>query len=129
MIPSWYIGDRLSQLLSDRGMTTIGFSRVCGIHDSTLCMYTRNASGARPNQIARIAAGFEMTSDDFLASGCVKREHVMRSNVEDNTPCGYARALAIIGRNYLDADNTQLAWHDIGGCFPSIRADGRYVQK
>lgn len=129
MTPTWFIGDRLAQLIAERNTTASALSSACGIHDSTLCMYLRNASGARPNQIARIAAGCGMTPEEFLASGCRKRECVRRSNIEDKTPCGYRRALAIIGGDYLDGNNTRLAWHDRGGCFPAIRADGRYVQK
>jgi transcriptional regulator with XRE-family HTH domain len=127
---SWCIGDRLTALLEERGMTQAELSRRSGVSRQSISGYVSNEVGAGKKRIARFAEALGITPTEFMISGVYGKPRPY--NGHDTAPqsnnVGMARVRQIIGPGYIHPDNRELAIRTPPEYGAVLCEDGRYRQ-
>ncbi|MCK9327541.1 MAG: helix-turn-helix transcriptional regulator [Bacteroidales bacterium] len=128
----YYISDALVMLMSERKVTYADIERATGVSGSTLSKYRDGTFSAGRDNVTKIAQGFGMTFEEFVALPGVSPKAERKTGTVGLLPrsqqVGIRRVMEIIGRDYISPENRTPVVHVPMEYGPVLSAGGKYVQ-
>lgn len=118
MNPSFFIDRHLKHWMRQCGISLRDLSERSHIKTNFLSDFLEHRKGASVRTIDRLARVFGVTRGQFTAPYRLEKRIYEDTppDKESYVPCGYERALAIVGADYLTNDESAFTEHGLAAC-------------